>query len=78
MSTEHIGFRCPSDLVEAIREASTQQGVSVTQFVVNALRVAVGQPTTVGDTQSLNERLTAVEQRLALVESVPGKPQREG
>jgi len=78
------------ELYDAVKAAAAERNTSVNQFVVNALRAAVGweveqtpSPQKVGVLESrlasLEERLAVVvnlEERLAALEQQPGKLQK--
>ncbi len=61
------------ELYEAVKAEAQRQGVSINQFVLGALRAAVGQPQAVGTSPALEERLAVLENRLAQVETELGE-----
>jgi len=66
------------ELYEALKVAASDQDTSVNQFVINALKAALGwkaapSPQQVG---VLEERLASLEERLAALEQQPGKLQK--
>ncbi len=76
------------EMYEALKVAASDQDTSVNQFVINALKAALGwktapSPQNVGVLESrlasLEERLAVVvslEERLAALENQPGKPKK--
>lgn len=62
------------ELYEAVKTAAAEQDTSVNQFVINALRAALGweveQTPSPEKTEALEQRLASLEQRLALVVSL--------
>ena len=64
MPTEFVGVRLPSELVASIDQLAAEQGVTRTAVLTAAIRKGLGLPS--GAT--VEQRLTSVEQRLALVE----------
>lgn len=61
--SEHIGFRCPDDLVEAIKVQMEVSGKSRTEVLVDLLRSAL--PATRQATPDIDSRLSELEQRLS-------------
>jgi hypothetical protein len=61
--SEHIGFRCPDDLVEAIKVQMEVSGKSRTEVLVDLLRVAL--PATRQAIPDIDSRLSELEQRLS-------------
>lgn len=59
------------ELYDAVKVAAAERNTSVNQFVINALRAALGwepiESTPSPKTEVLEERLAALEERLALV-----------
>jgi uncharacterized protein (DUF1778 family) len=62
------------ELYEAVKAAAAEQDTSVNQFVINALKAALGweveQTPSPEKVEVLEERLASLEQRLALVVSL--------
>jgi len=65
--TQHIGFRCPDDLIEAIQSEIGETGKDRTTVIIEALRRGFGLPMA-DDTEQLKAELNAVKQRLSVVE----------
>jgi len=63
--TEHIGFRCPDDILATIRERMETTGKGRTEILLEALRIGLDMPAS--DTEA---RLTKLE---ALVDQCLGK-----
>jgi len=61
--SEHIGFRCPDDLVEAIKVQMEVSGKSRTEVLVDLLRSAL--PATRQAIPDIDSRLSELEQRLS-------------
>ena len=63
------------DLYEALRDAAQRQGLSINQFVLGAIRAAVGMeaPQANDATKALAADLALVKERLAQVEAELGE-----
>jgi hypothetical protein len=66
-----VNFRIDTELLEAIKQAAAERGVSYTRFILDACKVALGRETdTLAPTKSdgleeLRARLAELEHRLA-------------
>lgn len=63
MPNPFLGVRIPPELDEAITARMNQTGQSKSDIVIEALKVYLGMP-------SCQERLAAIEQRLATLEEI--------
>ncbi len=71
--SEHIGFRCPDDVVAVINERIEATGKSRSEVIVDMLRAAGGVPEPTGIDPVVEHRLTEMEARLTQVESQLGE-----
>ncbi len=68
------------ELYEAVKAAAAERDTSVNQFVINALRAALGweveDSPSPQKVEALESRLASLEERLAALEEQPGKLQK--
>ena len=61
------------DLYEAVKLAASQKDTSVNQFVINALKAALGWDNEAAVSPQIESRLAVLESRLALVSSIENR-----
>jgi hypothetical protein len=61
------------DLYEAVKLAALQKDTSVNQFVINALKAALGWDNEAAVSPQIESRLAVLESRLALVSSIENR-----
>ena len=61
------------DLYEAVKLAASQKDTSVNQFVINALKAALGWDHEAAVSPQIESRLAVLESRLALVSSIENR-----
>ncbi|MBD1834435.1 hypothetical protein H6F61_17455 [Cyanobacteria bacterium FACHB-472] len=61
------------DLYEAVKLAASQKDTSVNQFVINALKAALGQDVEAAVSPQIESRLAVLESGLALVSSIENR-----
>ena len=70
MANQNIGIRIESSLLAALDALAVEQGTTRTAIIIDALHSRLG----VDSKGSVEQRLTAVEQRLAIVEGAQQRP----
>ena len=70
MANQNIGLRIESSLLAALDALAVEQGTTRTAIIIDALHSRLG----VDSKGSVEQRLTAVEQRLAIVEGAQQRP----
>lgn len=65
--SQHIGFRCPDDLVEAIQNEIDNTGKDRTTIIIETMRRGFGLPLT-DESELLKAELNSVKQRLNTIE----------
>jgi uncharacterized protein (DUF1778 family) len=80
-----INFRIDNDLLEAVKEKCETEGVTQTDFIINAIKAALGIASSISESTDLDKlieaKLAPIEQRLldriaALENPKPGKQKR--
>jgi uncharacterized protein (DUF1778 family) len=61
------------DLYEAVKLAASQKDSSVNQFVINALKAALGRDAEAALSPQIESRLAVLESRLAVVSSIENR-----
>lgn len=65
--SQHIGFRCPDDLVDAIQKEIDATGKDRTTVIIEAMRRGFNLPMD-NETEQLKAELNIVKQRLNVIE----------
>lgn len=68
MQRTQINFRLDTELLAAIKAKCEESGTSITEFLTDAARTALGIETMVRTTASSSEVLESLTERLAIVE----------
>lgn len=63
-----LNIRIPSELLEALKERSAEEGTTVTDLLVRGARALLGMPATKTKAGTLEERVRDLEERLEEIE----------